>query len=337
MDALRQKFDPSNLYEVINNLPTQISKAWQFTSIRFDKNIKKLFIFGVGGSALPANIVKTFLLNSGINFNLPIKIIRDYNLPSDFDSISGGIFISYSGNTEETLNSFNQALKTKNPNIIALSTGGTLKEMALKNNIKFVNIPNDVLQPRMAYGYFFGTILKILVNSELLKISDVNLNNDVKKLLKLNPQIEKNSQKLAVTLKNKIPIIYTSDNWKYLAMIIKINFNENSKIQSFWNAFPELNHNEMVGYTKLLADYKILIFRDPKDQKRNKMRMDNFKKILGKKIPIDIIEMPDENVVVKIFFTLMTGLWTSYYLALIYGIDPVPVTMVEDFKKLMKT
>jgi glucose/mannose-6-phosphate isomerase len=336
MDDLRQKFDTDNLYPVIVNLPNQILKAWDFTSAKFFQTPKQIIVCGMGGSALPANILKTFLVNSNSNFQLPIKICRDYNLPADFDDQSAGVFISYSGNTEETLSCFEQALKTGNKNLVAIATGGSLKELAEKNNVQFITIPTDVLQPRMGYGYFFGALIKLLVNSELLTLDFEEIKNDVAVLLEKNKNYEAQGQELAPQLLNKIPIIYTSDAWKFLAMIIKINFNENSKIQSFWNTFPEMNHNEMVGFTNLLAQYKVLIFKDPNDHERVQKRMQIFKQVLADKISTEIIEMPEGSTLVKIFSTLMIGLWTSYYLALTYGINPTPVDMVEEFKNLMK-
>ena len=141
---------------------------------------------------------------------------------------------------------------------------------------------------------------------------------------------------LTFDIVNKIPIIYTSDKWKYLAMVIKINFNENAKIQSFWNAFPELNHNEMVGFTKLLAEYKIIIFKDPQDHERTQERMKTFTEIMDNEMPVESIKMPQAETLTKIFSTLLIGLWASYYLALIYKIDPAPVKIVEDFKNKIK-
>jgi glucose/mannose-6-phosphate isomerase len=336
MEDLRTKFDPQNLHAVVTNLPTQITKAWDFTQARFSQTPNKIFICGMGGSALPANIAKTFLANTKNDFNVPIKIVRDYHLPVGFDEQSAGVFISYSGNTEETLSCFEQALKTGNKNLIAIATGGSLKSLAEQNNVQFITIPTDVLQPRMGYGYFFGALIKLFANSELLTINFDEIKADVETLLNENKNYEALGQKLAPTLKNKIPVIYTADSWKYLAMIIKINFNENSKVQSFWNTFPEMNHNEMVGYSNLLAEYKILIFKDPNDHERIQKRMGILKQVLADKIDVEIIDMPDASTLVKIFSTLMTGLWASYYLALENNIDPTPVKMVEEFKNLMK-
>lgn len=335
MENLRQQFDRQNLHAIISDLPNQLTSAWDFTKVKFSSHVQKIFVFGMGGSALPANIFKTYLHNSGKKFTLLIHLVRGYDLPDDFDQSSGGIFISYSGNTEEVLSCFDQAQQKNQQNLIAMATGGQLEKQAEKNSVAFIKIPDDVAQPRFGYGYFVGALMKIFHNSGLININEQDLKATVADLLQINNETEKQGQKLAQSLKKKIPVIYTSDSWKYLAMVIKINFNENAKIQSFWNCFPELNHNEMVGYTHLLADYKIIIFQDLQDHLQIQKRMKIFQKILGNKIDIEIIDIKSGNCLYKIFSTLMLGLWASYYLALINNIDPAPVQMVEKFKKLI--
>ena len=119
-------------------------------------------------------------------------------------------------------------------------------------------------------------------------------------------------------------------------MVWKINFNENSKTQAFWNALPELNHNEMVGFTNLVADYKNIIIQDPNDHPRTIKRMQVLKSILGDKLNTEIITMPEGSPFFKMLVSLSIGLWTSYYLALINSIDPTPVDLVEQFKNLVK-
>ncbi|OGF33465.1 bifunctional phosphoglucose/phosphomannose isomerase [Candidatus Falkowbacteria bacterium RIFOXYA2_FULL_35_8] len=335
MEELINKFDQSNLYSVIEKLPEQLLQAWDFTSTKFSSTPDKIFISGMGGSALPANILKTFLANSDLQFNIPIHINRTYTLPKNFDAKSGGIFISYSGNTEETLSALGQAIKTGFTNLIVLATGGKIEKLALDNHIPFVKIPNDVIEPRMGYGYFVGSLLKILTLSDLLQFNLPELKPEIDSLLSDTPKFKHQAQTLAKSLRDKTPIIYTSDHWKYLAMVIKINFNENSKIPCFWNVFPELNHNEMVGYTNPLTNYKILIFQDPDDNEKINQRIKVFQKLMENKLEVEIIPMSGQSAFSKLFSSLLIGLWTSYYLALEYGVDPAPVEMVEQFKALL--
>ena len=119
----------------------------------------------------------------------------------------------------------------------------------------------------------------------------------------------------------------------------KIKFNENSKIPAFWNIFPELNHNEMVGHTgtkKLSGKFNVIILQDQADHPRILRRMKitaGAMKKLGLKV--DFVDIKQGPLMFKVFATLLLGEWVSYYLALSQKIDPSPVKLVEDFKKQM--
>lgn len=332
MEKLKAEFDSENLHEIISKLPTQLIEAWNFTNSKFNSEIENIVICGMGGSALPANILKTYLQFT--DFNLPITINRDYNLPKNTTKNSGIFIISYSGNTEEVLNCLKEAEEKNYKNLILIANNGQVKKIAEEKNYQFIQIP-DAKQPRMGYGYFFSALLKTLVNSQLLKLDFSEVEQAVEQTLNLKETLEKQGQELAQKTQNKLPIIYTSNQWKYLAMIWKINLNENAKTQSFWNCFPELNHNEMVGFTNILTDYQIIILQDPEEIPQNIKRMTVFKEVLQNKISINIIKMPSGKPLLKILTTLSLGLWTSYYLALINKVDPTPVDLVEKFKKLI--
>ncbi|NQT49436.1 bifunctional phosphoglucose/phosphomannose isomerase [Candidatus Kuenenbacteria bacterium] len=335
MQALREQFDKSNLYEVISNIPKQFTEAFGEVEIKINPDTSKILFCGMGGSALPANLLKTFLSVSKSAFNIPIKINRDYNLPHNVDSSWCGFFDSYSGNTEETLEALKQAEDKGLKQIVILAHTGKLEEIAKEKGYLFIRIP-DTSQPRMGFGYVIGAMLKVFANSGLLKLNFDELNSDIEKCLTASAQTQEQAHKLADTIKGKIPVVYTSNVWKYVAMVWKINFNENAKTQSFWNAFPELNHNEMVGYTNLVGDYKVIVLKDTDEHPRIQKRMDIFEQILGDKLNVEIIEMNSGSVFYKLTNTLMLGAWTAYYLALLNEVDPTPVDMVEEFKKKMK-
>jgi glucose/mannose-6-phosphate isomerase len=259
--------------------------------------------------------------------------VRDYQLPRNFSEKSGGIFISFSGNTEETISSLEEALNKGFKNLLVMATGGQLLEIATINHLPYVQIPNDCLQPRMGYGYFIGGLLKVLHLSGLLPDLKAELDHTVQTLTAMNEEIQTIAQNLATKLEKQIPVVYAPDGWKYLAMVVKINFNENTKIQSFWNFFPELNHNEMIGYSNLLGNYHLIIFDDPGAHPRIRKRLNVFTDLMKDKLPITTISMLTTGPITKLFHSLLIGLWTSYFLALKLETDPTPVAMVEEFKK----
>ncbi len=332
------EIDKSNLRKIILEFPKQfrigIKRA---ENIQIKNKFKRIFICGIGGSALPGELLKMYFENAKIK--IPLFLHQDYQLPHLVEKGDLLVTISYSGNTEETISSFEEALEKK-LNLVSITSNGRLSELCRANKIPVAIIPPGI-PPRFSLGYLFSALLKILANS---KIISPDFNEIFSLENKLNPErLEGQGKKLAEKLKNKIPLIYSSRLNFPLAKIWKIKFNENSKIPAFANFFPELNHNEMVGFANLgsqklnLKNFYILILKDLTDYPSIIKRMDLTTKILKKKgIKIAEINLEEKKFFPKIFSNLSLADWVSYYLALNYQIDPAPVEIVEEFKKKMK-
>jgi len=327
------EIDKENMRQVIINSPKQFVEGLKLAeNVKIDGDFKNIVVCGMGGSALPTDI-----LLSINKINIPLYIHRNYNLPPVAHSDSLIICISYSGNTEEVTSALKEAIN-KNLKIVSIASGGEIEKICLKNNIPLIKIPNGI-QPRSATGYIFSAFVKLLENLKIIRL----LSNEVLKtafeLEKINKSLEEDGQKLAKKLINKIPLIYSADNFKSVAKIWKIKFNENSKISAFYNYFPELNHNEMVGFSGIdkNSNFHFIILKDFTEHQRILKRMDLFTKFLKKKgVKVDLIEIKNGSLLFKIFSTLLLGDWVSYYLAIENKIDPTPVQMVEEFKKLLK-
>ena len=327
--------------QIINEFPKQFK-----VGIEAAKKIKlrpikpnKICICGMGGSALPANLLSMIIEEYAIK--LPLLIQRDYFLPVSVDKKTLVICISYSGNTEETISCLKDALK-RNLRIILISSNGKLEKFAKQHALPFVQIPKGY-PPRMALGYLFGALVGVLNGFKLFPTSLIRELLSLEK--KLKPQnLESEGEKLAKKLQGKLPIIYASNRLKYLARIWKIKFNENTKIPAFWNYFPELNHNEMTGFeniSKLKCQmsnlFYLLILKDKDDHPRNKKRMKLTLEVLKRrKIKGEIINLKGRTFLERVFNSILLSDWVSYYLAKIYKVDPIPVKMVEEFKKLLK-
>ena len=326
--------DKSNMKQTIINFPNQLEEALEFSkNVKIEGTFDNIIVCGLGGSALPGNVLACWLGQSKITAPT-IHIHRDYGLPMQIKEGSLIVCMSYSGNTEETLSAINEAL-AKNLTVAAITTGGKLEKICQDNNLPWIKIPAG-LQPRMALGYQFIALLRLLSNSNVIPdMADEIL--ETAKLLKAE-KYENKGKKLAQKLKGAIPLVYTSNGFKALARIWKIKFNENAKTPSFFNYFPELNHNEMVGFTNIPKGSKlhVLIIRDQSENPRNIKRMELFAKLIKKnKVNVDFIDLESGNPLFKIFSNTLLGDWTSYYLALEYKTDPTPVEIVEEFKGLM--
>ena len=332
-----KKYDTSDMRGAILDFYKQfeigikIAKQIKFKKRKFDK----IIICGMGGSAWPGDIIQTYLeLKKEIK--IPIIISRLYFLPYQITKNSLILISSYSGNTEEVLSSYKDALK-KNLSMIGFSRGGKLEQMCRRDNIPFIKYPDDgpTFQPRLAVGYMFSSILTVLANLGIIKKQSKDILAIGNSLKKIIPSLENQGQSLAQKLFNKIPIIYSSDELKIIAQIWTIKFTENSKILAFWNYFPELNHNEMNGYVNTeKTKFFTLILKSNTDYfrviKRAEITAQMIKKMRG---DVEILDMLGKNILEKMFYAIILGDWTSYYLALLNNQDPTPVAMVEEFKK----
>jgi len=328
-----KNIDRSNLRQVILDFPKQFKVGLEIAKdVKIKGNFKSVVVSGMGGSALPADIIKTYLEEIGTD--LEIVQNRDYGLPKKACKNALNFISSHSGNTEETLSSFNEALENKLP-MVVFANGGKLLELAKNNNIPLVVIP-DCIQPRCAVGYFFAAMLKVLSNSGLTANSESAILNIQEYLQSIIASFEEKGHVIAKKLVGQTPIVYSSNKLKSIALILKIEFNENAKTPAFWNTFPELNHNEMVGWTLPQSQFHILIFQEKNIHPQVAKRMQITAKLLkAKGTETEFIKLEANNILNTIFSALIMGNWISYYLSLEYGQDPTPVEMVEEFKKLL--
>lgn len=328
--------------EIILDFPNQFSADFpEIKTIKKIKNLKLIIICGMGGSALAGDLLK-------IVTDFPIIIQRNYGLPAP----SAGpltskeknaivICVSYSGNTEETISSYQEALKNE-LFVLSLSSGGKLAELSLKNKTPQVKIPAG-LPPRSALGYIFNALVRILEKQNIIIDGLKNLAKTIKA-----EKLEGAGKFLAKKLIGKIPIIYSSEKYRALAYNLKTKFNENTKIPAFINTFPELNHNELVGFQPLseatihrhlqmlavCRNLAVLILRDKEENEVILKRMALTAELIKKNgFEVETIEMEGDNDLEKIFNTSLLGDWISYYLALEYDVNPLETEIIEEFKK----
>ncbi len=326
-------FDKYDLRQVILEYPNQLELGKSFVKdIKLEKKeYSNLIICGMGGSALPADILISYLNNKHSPFTLPIYISRNYNLPNAASSDSLIFISSYSGNTEETLSCFQEALSLE-ATIVAFSAGGNVEIIAKKNNIPHVKyvIDFEAFQPRYAATYAF-----VAMNEVLTKIG---LSDTIEQLAPFNNRsLEVKGEKLAKKIKGRTAIIYASCRLKVLAKIWKIKINENSKTPAFWNYFPELDHNEINGFVRPQGKFYVVMLKDPYDHPRNNKRVEITAKLyqdLG--IDVSIVDIKGTTFIQQLIWTMILGDWVSYYLAYEYKQDPTSVEMVEKLKELLK-
>jgi len=313
--------------KAIRDFPKQFEFSPVIENTENFKSNNKFIVCGMGGSHLAADLLKI------ANPDLDIIVHSNYGLPKVGDLSERLIIVnSYSGNTEESLDSFNKAHDMK-LDVVVVSTGGKLLELAKDNNVSFIKIPDTGIQPRSATGFTILALLKFLGDEDAL--------TDTKELTKsLDDDLENVGQNFAKKLEGRAPIIYSSTKNEPLAQNWKIKFNETAKIPAFFNVFPELNHNEMTGFdlvdSPTLTNFIFIFLHDSEDDPRIIKRMDITKKLLKDRgFGVEDIKISGENVWYKIFSTLLVADWASFYLAKHYGAEPEQVPMVEEFKKMI--
>lgn len=302
-----------------------IEQKGSFNPLKFSEFV----VPGMGGSQLAADLLHR------INPKLNLLSHRTYGLPDvpevDFkDTLI--IASSYSGNTEETVDALEEAVR-RGLAVAAIATGARLIELATKHNIPYVKIPATGIQPRSALGYSFLGFLKLMGQEELIRKAHGLANSlDVKGM-------EGQGKDLAKNLQGYVPVIYASAANMPLAYIWKIKFNETGKIPAFYNVVPEMNHNEINSYSSskdLSRPFHFIFLESPEDHPRIKKRMQVMKMLYEKwKLPFTIIHLEGQNELHEIFSNLVLADWAAYHVGEMYNHETQLVPVVEEFKKLM--
>lgn len=336
--------DPSNFRQMLLDSPGQFEAGFELAKdIKVEGTFESIVISGMGGSALPGNLIRVYL--SDLFKKMPesgsrigVYQNRFYSLPHESYNNSLNLMISYSGNTEETIESFQEALSNNLP-CVGISSGGKIEQICKENNVPHVMLPMPFpdFQPRLGTGYIFGVVIQILINQGLIPDTKEDILSAANKLRESISGFEEKGKELARKIEGKTPVIYTSTKYKPLAMIWKIMFNENGKTPAFWNFFPELNHNEANGFVSPQGKFIAVMLRDPNDHPRNYKRFEITAQILKEYgTDTEMVDMGEnDEMFYKMFSTLLLGGFTSYYIALAYGNDPTPVVLVEKFKVLL--
>ena len=250
-----KELDSSGMLGMLNRFPEEILEI--ATSLKEldipaldDYMPNKLVIIGMGGSAIGGDILAALVADVA---KIPIFTAREYSIPATIDENTLVLACSYSGNTEETLSAVNAAL-ARNCKIVGITSGGKLEELCKTHELPVLNIPKG-LPPRAATAFLFFPMLIILEKLNIAK-TDAELSELVTELKALRdtliPEvpINKNPGKaLAVKLHNSLPFIYGHSYLTVIALRWKTQLNENAKILAVAGGFPEMNHNEIVGWS----------------------------------------------------------------------------------------
>lgn len=331
--------DRENLFDVLRNSYTQIESAWsgEYDLSCIDGSaVKNVIISGVGGSAISGDILKNFIKDE---FKNPILVNRGYSVPEFCGPETLVIVCSYSGETEETLSAFSDAI-ARGAQIIALTTGGKLGELAARSGTGLMKLEKGY-QPRFALYNIFFVLLRVFQDLGLIPdqnedVKDIMLN--IKKLADIYSREEGLPFSIARSLEGVSPVIYSVSDFNDSAgKRFKAQLNENSKVHAWSGEYPEMNHHEIVGWQRAgngSVKYKVVNFIDPDMHQRILKRVNIINELLESE-GIDIINIKSDHKKskVRLLDVLYLCDWVSYFLGLLNGEDPGEIDFINHLKK----
>lgn len=334
--------DSTGFFASLAGLGAQCIKAYEIAqqaALPRVRAFKAVVVTGLGGSAIGGDLLRVYCQERLL---VPVVVNRDYTLPAFVGDETLVFAVSYSGNTEETLSAYKNA-RDKGSAVVALTSGGKLKALAEQDGIPVIEIPAG-LAPRAATGYLFIPMLTVLERFGMLS----GLAGEVAGLAReleayaaaygLETPVEKNpAKKLALNFKDRIPVIWgASGTTDVVAQRWKGQINENAKAPAYWNVFPELNHNEIVGFEKpeeLLRELWVVMLKDKGDHTRVGYRMEITRRIIAERVSgVTEVTSTGEGMLARLYSLIYLGDWASVYLAVLYGIDPGPVRVIDLLK-----
>ena len=318
-------------------------RQWQQLDYKYEINvsgqgIENIVFSGMGGSSLSALVSLSWP-----GYTVPFEIVRNYDIPDYVSNKTLFIASSYSGNTEETLSALDQAI-AKKARIVVITGGGKLADIAKDKNFPVAILPKAE-QPRYAVFYSLKALVDILSSAGLVDKQKVKteLDSASKFLSSVSsrwqatvPTDNNLAKQIALEAVGKSVVIYAGPKFMPVAYKWKISFNENAKQIAWWNQYPEFNHNEFIGWSEqpTIKPYLVIDLRSNLEHPRIQKRFELSSKLLSGKRPDPTIIRPEgSNILEQMLYCIMLGDFTTLYTAILNGLNPAPVDLVEKLKK----
>jgi len=345
--AALKAMDRSNMAAMIGSLPDAMAGllAKPGPIVPDDKVTVGIIFSGMGGSAIGGDVIRSWL---GPRMTIPIHVNRGYDIPRFAGKGTLFVSASFSGNTEETLCAFEKALE-RGCQVLALSSGGRLEARAKEAGVAFhrIEAPEGTV-PRAALGHMLVPMAQLFENRGLVEVKeDLEETIAVLRVLKdnLGPGVEweaNESKGVATNIHGTIPVIHGQGLLEVAALRWKTQLNENSKVLAWADFLPEMDHNSLVGWAgdPTTKNHSCIVLRDriSEDQDPRIRRRIEATKEAGWAKAGRIIEVSSEGQgpMARIMSSIYKGDYASLYLALLRGVDPTPVEVIEALKKKLK-
>jgi glucose/mannose-6-phosphate isomerase len=341
------ELDPQDMLSHIDGLPDQIENAWKLgfeLELPDWKNIRNVLISGMGGSAIGSDLLCAYVAPFG---RVPVVVSRDYGLPAWAEGPATLVVASsHSGNTEETLQTYNEALEA-GCKCLALTTGGRLAQVASQ-----AGMPQWIFQhtgqPRTAVGFSF-TLLMLALNrldllpdpTDELKSAIKAMRDQQKRLYADNPTQQNPAKQLSMELFGRWVVVFGAGALAPVARRWKTQINELAKAWAQFEFLPEADHNTLAGtlepkerLSNLTAFFLVSSSDHPRNQLRSHLTRQAF---VEQGIQSDLIEIKGDQTLSNMWTALHLGDYIAYYLAIAYEVDPTPVNALSALKEALRS
>lgn len=336
------------MYSAIHEFPQQIRTGVELGRggpLVARDGIRRVVVLGMGGSAIGGDLFRSYISSFDDRNGVDVVVSRGYR-PPPIDGSTLVVASSYSGNTEETIEAFERTHASAG-GVLVLTTGGRIGALAAQHGYPTITLPGG-LQPRAALAYgFFPLAYSLAVKAELFgagvrAATQSGIDEAVELLTTLadeygEPSDDNVAYTFAKQLQGFIPVVYSSaDRLDAVNLRWRGQIQENAKTLAFGNVLPEMNHNEINGWLnppELARRLAVIFLHDRDDHERVARRLEVTRRIVAEHSgPTFAIASRGESFLARMFSLVNLADWTSYYLAVINGEDPMPVPVIEDLK-----
>ena len=291
--------------------------------------VHNIVICGMGGSGIGGKIVTEWIQRE---LKVPVHLLQDYDLPAFVDQHSLVIGSSYSGNTEETLFAVKAAHK-KEAHLIGITSGGEMHHFCSLENIDCIIVPGGN-PPRSAVAFSIVQLVNIFVQLEMIptqNLEEIKISLDL--LVKEKETIQAEAKKIATFLFGKVGVIYSGPQYEAVAVRARQQFNENSKYLCWHHVIPEMNHNELVGWSGGDERFAVLFLNTRELNPRNQLRYTITKDVIAKKAAGVMELTPNGNTQIQRSFYLIHLVdWASFYLSEMNKADIMDIKVIDYLK-----
>lgn len=340
--SLHARLDPEDMYARVDDLAAQLERGWEVgASVPIPdeyRDVQNIVVAGMGGSAIGGSLVEAY--GAG-EIPRPFSVWRGYGVPGFVGPETLFIAVSFSGETEETISGFTAAHE-RGARVMAITSGGTIGRLAAAWGVPCIRFAY-ASQPRSALGYLFAPLLRIMETLGFLSHQEAHVREAIdvvrnagREWGKDSPESRNGAKQLARTLQPAVPVVYGAELLSAVARRWKTQLNENAKTWAFYEEFPELDHNAIVGYRyprDASSRIHVLLLDSPLLSERVKRRMAVTEELMRDYgVPHSRIEGRGRSALAQTLSLIALGDYVTYYLALLHGADPTEIEPIVRLK-----